>query len=288
MFGYLHVKKCRLSDEEFDRFNSCYCGLCHTMGKNYGPAARFILNYEFVFLAMLLWDEKHPPKPLKKRCIASPIRKKNCCAPNKALEISAAYSIILFTWKLRDNIKDESFLKSLPYRLLLIIFSKAFKKAAAKFPKFEREVSEQIYALSEVEKSSAQSIDAAADKFAKILRAAAPENAPDSTNRPMRELLYHLGRWVYIVDAYDDYKDDIKKGRYNAIRSKFGKNDEPAACYDTQVLTTLKHSNNLVCSAFELLPENTWAQVLRNIIYLSMPGVCADISKNKGTEIFNE
>jgi hypothetical protein len=227
---------------------------------------------------MLLWDEKHPPKPQSKRCIASPIRKKGYCAQNSPLEISAAYSIILFMWKIKDNIKDETFFKSLPYRLLRVIFSKAFKKASAEFPKFDREVADQISALSKVEESSEKSIDAASDKFAQILCAAMPEKSPASTGRPMRELLYHLGRWIYIIDAYDDYKDDIKKGRYNAIGSKFGKNENLTVYSQSRIQTTLKHSNNLVCSAFELLPESAWTQILRNIIYLSMPSVCADIS----------
>ena len=248
------------------------------MGKKYGIAARFILNYEFVFLAMLLWEEKHPPRLLRKRCIASPIRRKDYCEPNRSLEISAAYSIILFMWKLKDSIEDEPFFKSLPHRLLYVIFCKAFKKASADFPKFEKEVSAQISALSVVEKDFEKSIDIAADKFAQILCAAVPEDAPCSTKRPMRELLYHVGRWIYIIDAYDDFKDDIKKGRYNAVASKFCENNKLTAFGETRVKTTLKHSNNLICSAFELLPENTWAQVLRNIIYLGMPSVSADIS----------
>ena len=281
MFGYLRVKKCELSNEQFRRFNSCYCGLCHTLGKKYGMVTRFILNYEFVFLAMLLWDEKHPPKLLRKRCIASPICKKDCCVTNTPLEISAAYSIILFMWKIRDNIKDESFLKSLPYRFLSVVFSKPFKKAAAEYPKFSRKVAEQISALKDVEKDSAQSIDIAADKFANILCAAVPDEGSASTQRAIHELLYHLGRWIYIIDAYDDYKDDAKAGRYNALISKFGDSEGLTAYGQARIQTTLKHSNNLVCSAFELLPENVWAQILRNIIYLGMPAVCEDILKNR-------
>ena len=282
MFGYLRVKKCGLSEEQFSLFNSCYCGLCHTLGKKYGMPARFILNYEFVFLAMLLWEEKSPPIMQYKRCVASPFLKKRCCVPNKPLEVSAAYSIILFMWKLKDNIRDEPFLKSLPYRLLTVIFSKAFKRASAEFPWFEKHVSTQISALSECEKSSELSIDIAADKFANILCAAAPKDAPFAVKRSMREMLYHLGRWIYIIDAYDDSKDDAKKGRYNVIVSRFGSLKDNLCLPDdcsTRIQTTLKHSNNLVCSAFELLPENIWSDILRNIIYLGMPAVCEDISK---------
>ncbi|WP_369015126.1 DUF5685 family protein, partial [Klebsiella pneumoniae] len=39
---------------EKDRFRAAYCGLCHTLGREYGFAARFLLNYDFTFLAVLL------------------------------------------------------------------------------------------------------------------------------------------------------------------------------------------------------------------------------------------
>ena len=42
---------------ELDSFKACYCALCHALKDRYGAAARYILNYDFLFLAMLLWPE---------------------------------------------------------------------------------------------------------------------------------------------------------------------------------------------------------------------------------------
>ena len=40
------------SDYQFHRMH--YCGVCKTMGKNYGHKSRFLLNYDSVFLAELM------------------------------------------------------------------------------------------------------------------------------------------------------------------------------------------------------------------------------------------
>ena len=45
-----------LPQAETDRFRRAYCGLCHTLGGRYGPAARMILNYDFTYLAIQLSD----------------------------------------------------------------------------------------------------------------------------------------------------------------------------------------------------------------------------------------
>ena len=34
---------------------------------------------------------------------------------------------------------------------------------------------------------------------------------------------YNLGRWIYLIDAYDDAEKDAKSGNYNPYVVKFGK-----------------------------------------------------------------
>jgi hypothetical protein len=267
-----------LKVRELERFKACYCGLCHALGKKYGIVARFILNYEFVFLAMLLWGEVEPLDMKRGRCVASPFRRKRYCARNGALDSSAGYSVILTWWKLRDSIADEPFLKTIPHRFVSVVLSKAYKKAARDFPEFDIRVREEVAALSCYESQAERSLDGAADKFAQILKAAAPSSAPEEMRRPLIELLYHLGRWVYLIDACDDYIGDVSAGRYNPVAALLppqeGKLPESSA---GRLKTTLTHSNNLLCSAFELLPENVWSQIVRNMIYLGMPYVCASV-----------
>jgi hypothetical protein len=91
-----------------------------------------------------------------------------------------------------------------------------------------------------------------------------------------------LGRWIYIIDACDDYKDDVKAGRYNPVA-----NLDPPDCGAiteagaARLKTTLTHSNNLICSAFQLLPENPWTPTVENMIYMGMPYVCDRVLEGK-------
>jgi hypothetical protein len=282
MFGYIRPLQGELKVRELERFKALYCGLCHTLGRKYGVAARFVLNYELVFLTMLLWDENEQPDIKRRRCIASPIISKRCCARNAALDTCAGYSMILTWWKLRDTIADETFVKAIPHRVVAFILTRAYKKAAYDFPGFNARMKEGMAALAEYEARPELSIDGASDKFARMLSAIVPESMPDKERRPMLELLYHLGRWVYIIDACDDYKDDVKAGRYNPVAVLYppnlGKLPEEGVL---RMKTTLTHSNNLMGSAFELLPETAWSETVRNIIYLGMPDACTRVFEGK-------
>ena len=282
MFGYIRPMQGELKVRELERFKACYCGLCHALGKRYGLAARFILSYELVFLAMLLWQPNEQLLIKHKRCIASPIKRRRCCTRSDTLDMCAGYSVILAWWKLKDTIADEAFIRAIPHRALSLILSRAYRKAARDHEGFDGKVREELAALTEYEHQDAKSFDMAADKFASILKAAAPGELPEQTRRPMLELLYHLGRWIYIIDACDDYQSDVKAGRFNPVVMRCSPVDGKLPEQSTESLeTTLTHSNNILCSAFELLPENIWTDTVRNMIYLGMPDVCSRVLTGK-------
>ena len=183
MFGYLRPAQGELKVFELERYKECYCGLCHALGKKYGMAARFFLNYELVFLSMLLWEPGERATVCRKRCIASPHKKKCFCAMNNALEDCAGYNVILSRWKLRDTINDEPFLKSLKYRALLLLLTRAYNKASREYAKFDAEVAAELQSLAEYESGGTRSLDGAADKFARVLCAAVPLSQPDTIDR---------------------------------------------------------------------------------------------------------
>lgn len=274
MFGYVRPYKPELKVYELEQFKACYCSLCHVLGKNYGAASRFILNYDFTFLAMLLWPAAEKPEYCMRRCIASPCRRKCVAVPSDALDLCAAYSIILTWWKLKDAVQDEGFPHSFGARLGLLTLRRAYRRARAKFPDFDQTVRYRLQELNQLEQAGEPSLDRAADRFAVILSAAAAELEGNVQRRPVESLLYHLGRWIYIVDAYDDLEADTAAGRYNPIASRYGAVDGNLSPDDRRALQlTIDHSMNLVGAAYELLPENAWSGIIRNIVYLGMPYV---------------
>ena len=135
MFGYVQPPQ-DLPREELDRFRRVYCGLCHTLGRRYGQAARFILNYDFTYLAILL-SEPGEGTAESGRCYVSPVKKRPFLEPTPALELAADESVILAYWQLRDGVADHDWLHGLKYRSLSKVLEPAYRKAAALRPAFD-------------------------------------------------------------------------------------------------------------------------------------------------------
>lgn len=278
MFGYIRPLKGELKVREYEQFKTCYCALCHTLKSDYGAYARLILNYDFTFLAMLLWDGNDKPKTACSRCVASPLVEKTYCTKIDALETCAGYSVILAFWKLRDAVSDEPFIKSLRDRIGLLLLRKAYKKSAMRYPDYVQTVKLNIEALSSLEKSDSSSLDACADKFALITAALAYEEKYSEESRPLEQLLYHTGRLVYILDACDDLDEDWQAGRFNPVVKRFNLLSSTLSDEAMESLqTTLSHSVNMVGASYELLTENYWSPITRNIVYLGMPDACARV-----------
>lgn len=273
MYGYVRPLKGELKVSEFESFQSVYCGLCHALKKRGGFAARFVVNYDFTFLAMLLSDADKPCVQ-KKRCPARLWGKKMCLCGNDALDLAADQSLILSWWKLKDSVTDKSFFKGLGYRFLLPLFARPYKAAATRQPAFAASTEENIRALAALENNQCASIDAVADKFALILRAAASGEADSKRRRSLEELLYHLGRVIYLLDAVDDLPEDARNGDYNPLMHRFSPRDGKLNSEDQEeLLGTVRHSINCIAAAYELLTPNAWSGILSNTIYQGLPWV---------------
>jgi hypothetical protein len=234
-----------------------------------------------VFLAMLLWEGGETPEVDFKRCPVNPLSKKRCCRTNDALRRCAGYSVILSYWKLRDSARDETFFKRLAADAAKFFLRRAYKRAARRYPRFDGEARAALDELARLEASAdgGASIDAAADKFARILRAAADHVSDAARRRALEQLLYHTGRWIYIVDACDDLAEDVARGRFNPVAARLRPAEGGALGAEPAELmrATLTHSANLAGSAFELLDETAWAPIVRNILCLGMSSVCSSV-----------
>lgn len=270
MYGYVRPPLGALPEEETERFRRVYCGLCHTLGRRYGPAARFILNYDFTFLAILL-SAPVEEKDCKARCLASPIRRRSFQPPNPALELAADESVILAYWQLRDGVEDHDWLHGLKYRGVSSLLEPAYRGAAALRPGFDEKTRLQLELLRRLETERCSSIDRAADAFAALLAAAAQEADGSVRKRVLGQLLYHLGRWVYLVDAADDLKRDAASGNYNPVALRFGLEDGIwTAEARREFAATLDHSIHMMATAFELWDFGVWTPILESTLYTGL------------------
>ena len=287
MYGYVRPLKSELKVREYESFRSVYCGLCHSLREKYGAAARFVVNFDFTFMAMLL-SEAEKPCQRYRRCMASPFRKRCCHCQDPALEAAADYSVILAWYKLRDSVRDDGFWKRLRSRVCMLLLRHAYRRAASLAAGFDACVNENLERLTALEGSDSESLDAAADCFASILRAAAGTDETQPRTRILSQIFYHTGRIVYILDAVDDLPDDLKAGNYNPLVSRFALSDGKLPEEVVHELDqTICLSENTLRAAFALLPENPWTEILRNIIFEGLPWVKALVLQGKWREIRN-
>ena len=268
MFGYIRPLRDELKCKDFDLYRATYCGLCRTMRRRYGLLAPMLLNFDFTFLALLLTPKEDCFTSCRGRCHANPLRTVPMCQESDSLSLAADESIILSYWKLRDSVQDDGLVGGFPARVLSWLLRPAYRKAAKACPVFDQVVIESLQELAQLEKEQCPSIDRTADAFARLLQASAPVTGTPEVDRPIRLLLYHLGRWVYLIDARDDLEQDKRSGAYNPLILRFGPD-----CDDVQLNITLEHSLNMTRSALAMLDFGCRGAIIENILYLGLPTI---------------
>lgn len=274
MYGYVRPRKDRLTQEQGAAYQAAYCGLCHTLGKRYGLIARFAVSYDMTFLYLLLRAGEREGTTTRCQCPARPFCKKDCRIIDDTLERAAAVGLILLRYQLLDHLRDEGFFKKIPYWFAKLLLTPACKKASRRLPEFSALTKARMEGLWTLEEERSPSLDRTAHCFAELLRGCAGEGRQEAVQRPMEQLLYHVGRFVYLTDCLDDLVSDVKKQRYNPLRFRFSLEDGKLSEEDlAYVRTLIQHSVSLAGAAFELLPGGSDSPIVENVIYLGLPAV---------------
>ena len=259
------MHKPELKFKEFETYKAVYCTLCKNLKKNYGLFSTFALNYECTFLALFeLAIDSGCPGFEKCRCTVNPLKKCNrCIGKDNKFDFAAAVTIILTYYKFVDAIDDNGFFKGLVFRFVKLFFNRKFKKACKKYPEVKRVAEIYIEEQRIVEKESSVSIDMAANPTAKMLESLFTGLDNDNVDELSR-LGYCLGRWIYLIDAFDDIDKDAKKGNFNVfLKNANSKNISELKEYAFGVLNfTLGE----IIGAFEKIKIYHFNSILLNII----------------------
>lgn len=265
MFGYVRPALEKLSDEEQKRYQALYCGLCHTLGRRYGISSRMILNYDFTFLAALL---SQGVSLEERRCIVHPIHRRPTACTDEAMTLAADCSVILAYWQLSDHVADSTGSKRRTYQAARLMLKGAYGQAAAVRPRFDAATRQELGRLGQLEAARCPTLDEPADTFATLLQGVAAEVTDVVGRRVLAQFLYHLGRWIYLVDALDDLQDDAVSGNYNPILLRFQLKDgvlTPEARH--MVVSTLDASIRQMAAAYELWDFGVWSPIIQATVY---------------------
>ncbi len=276
MFGFIRPVKEELRVREVHRFQEVYCGLCHAIRARYGRFHTLFLSYDMTFFALVLGCTGEDGRGERRRCGASPFRARPVCLDCAAINWAADISVLLHYHKLRDSVRDEAGVRRLAARLLVWLARPGYRRAAARLPDADREIAACIDELDALEAAGCVSMDRAADPTARLLAAAVPPTG-DAQERILRQLFYHTGRWVYLIDACEDLAGDLARGGYNPVALRFGLDSADLSAVRESLERTLEHSIADICTAFDLLGAQRDAGLIENIIWLGLPAVTRQV-----------
>lgn len=276
MFGYVRINKMDLTFREFDTYKGYYCGLCKYLKENHGEISRLSLNYDITFLILLLTSVYRPKSTLTKEvCIANPIKKKNRIV-NEVTEYAASMNVLLTYYKLEDNLHDDKGVKDI---MAYNLYKGKLKKAYEKYPKKADYIKSQLEELQKLESENSTNIDKVSNTFGNLMGEIFAYKEDDFEGK-LRSIGFNIGKYIYILDAYEDLDKDIKKGRYNPFIEYIDKKEELIKKVDKLISISLGY----LSQSIDELHIKTNVGIIDNIIYSGVYLRYKNIL-NKGCEV---
>ena len=268
MFGYIKPDIPELKMKENELYKAVYCGLCKTMGKCTGCVSKMTLSYDFVFFAlvrMALLKAKGDVK--RRRCVLHPLKKRPMLEINPTLEYTAKSSVILTRIKLKDNINDTHGFSRFFARIagLVSIF---FKKTDKNLLPLADKIKACFEELLLLEKEECDSIDMVANTSGELIGHVASFGLDEESAKIAYEIGFHLGKWVYVIDACDDLEKDVKKKSYNVLKYAFGNSlsDEDKELLKRAMLLELDAMSKYV-EMIDFSQHRDVEAIIKNIIF---------------------
>lgn len=258
MFGYIAINKAEMKFRDFDIYHAYYCGLCKDLKERYGRSGQITLSYDMTFLIILLSGLYEPPaEDSIRNCVAHPFQK-HAARTNEITQYAADMNIVLSYYKCLDDWTDEYKKKAWINSRLL---RSKVKKIEQTYPKKVKLIRDMLVQISSCEKANEQDLDKMAGLFGEIM-AEIFVWKQDIWKDSLHRMGFFLGKFIYLMDAYEDIDDDIANACYNPFMRFREREDFDDYC--KQILTMMIAE----CSReFEKLPILTHAEILRNILY---------------------
>lgn len=294
MFGYVTICKPELKVKEFYEFRAFYCGLCRTLKSKYGIPGQMTLTYDMTFLVMLLTSlYECPTAEEHHHCMVHPV-KKHAMLQNEITDYCASMNVALSWYHLKDDWEDER----KPLGLAgMQVFRRNCRKVEREYPRQCQVMREELANLRDIEKAASGKVSGKRERFENRKNpessqiAESPEltgsrNAgmlpdldavsdcfgrlmaelfvwkQDQWEEALRKIGFYLGKFIYLMDAYDDLAKDEKSGSFNPLLARKGEPDFEDRVREMLVMMMAECTN-----VFERLPLIKDVDILRNILY---------------------
>ncbi len=270
MFGYVRTDIPYLYIKDQTLYRAMYCGLCKGIAEVCGHSARMGLSYDVTFLSVLLHNiAGEDVKIEKSHCVTHCIRFRAMAEVDELTRRLGALNTALVYYKYTDDIADGD--RGRGKRLW---FKKGFKRAKKKYPQVVKIVRENMRKQEQTEKARTDSVDRAADATATMLQEFSTYALGDEATEWTGRLFYALGKWIYLIDALDDYDKDAKKGAYNPFVLAFNAECKQTLLSGEQGKEVLFVFENIFCDIKECLDEISFRfnrDLIDNVLLRGLP-----------------
>ena len=266
MFGYVTPSKGELKIKNWNLYQAFYCGVCRSLGKRYGQKARLLLNYDTTFLAILLAGLKKNYYLKDGRCFVK--MKKQKFAYGDPVDMAADINVLLAYYKSQDDWKDE---KSIGGLLGKALYGFSAKKASTRHKEIDLAIREMSKGVELVESTNCQSPDTAAIPFREMMRALAEYTMKNEAQTPeIADFCAKLGKWIFIIDSFDDLESDIKKNRYNPNTSQAKMYSVEKVLFDADAIMCMYMQD--LAEAYEKIKfeDEQLAEIVENVVFAGL------------------
>ncbi len=273
MFGYVRPDKGELLVRDYEFYRTVYCGICRTMKEVTGVLSPAFLTYDSVYLALvrMIFVPEDAFGVRRIRCPLHPLKKRPVLIKNDALVYTARVFACLSYHRLRDDLYDERAIRRAAEGMLLPLLRHGQKKAD--ISELDALMEKELAAIRGLEAALCDSVDLPAEHFGVLLGEVFAYGLTGSDAVITRQIGYHLGKFIYIADAAEDYDKDLAGGAYNPFVLRYGK--APLTAENRQTIhTSLLMEAEQIGLAVELLPFGkrlTPQRLIKNITYLGLP-----------------
>lgn len=272
MFGYVKPDKENLLVKDLHLYKAVYCGLCDSIKKNVSFFLPFTLSYDFVFLTMvravLLKEEA---KTKKGRCRYNVLKKTFYNIPEESALFSARSALILTAENISDDLQDFDtpfFKKALlfPFHLYL---KKKIKRLSPEYKVLAEKVRFSLEEIRKAEKMKSADVDFLCSLFGKILSDTLSFGLDGENLIIAREIGASIGRYIYLIDAFDDAEKDEKSGSYNPLLIKYGSAEKVKSSAKEIDVALSMHTKDALLS-FNLTEKSVYTDIITNVLSLGL------------------
>lgn len=271
MFGYILPDKPNMFMKDYALYKCFYCGMCKSIReKHKSNLLRISVNYDMTFINVLLHGVTAQPMEFKEEaCILNPFKKKCVLKTDPISETCVYLNTLLADFKTRDDLHDEP---SLGKRFLRLIFKGKIKRARKELPEAAKLLDIAYNKQVEVEKKEGATFDQAATPFAECMQGIFQSILGDKYSESVGDLAFFLAKYVYLLDAVDDFEKDVKKEEFNPFK-RYGDASTKAELIDNHGNELNEILNGLlycIKDAYSRIPVFNTESIITNTLWYGL------------------